>query len=97
MSTRSHHPPPHLLNEFGEPMHESDVAAPGRCQGASSFVKGVCGFLLSHVGLLTLVVGYCMAGAVIFEKLEREHEEEVKQRMITERVKVTDDLWDITR
>ncbi len=40
---------------------------------------------------------YCLAGGMIFESLERENEKEVKHRMIDEREKVTEDLWQITR
>ena len=37
------------------------------CQYTRSFAS----FLLSHIGLLSLVVGYCIMGAFIFEELEK--------------------------
>ncbi len=109
MSTRSQQPPAHLLTDqagdFSSPDSPVPMSPSGqtqsemarRCAPVAGFLRSLCGFLLSHVGLLTLVVGYCMAGAFIFEKLESENEREVKQRMITEREQVTEDLWVITR
>ena len=53
-------------------------------------------FLLSHIGLLSLVVGYCIMGAFIFEQLEYKNELEVKKNMTKNREMVTEDLWTIT-
>ena len=39
--------------------------------------KKVTTFLLSHVGLISLIVGYCVIGAFTFEALEHKHELEV--------------------
>ena len=33
--------------------------------------RSFASFLLSHIGLLSLVVGYCIMGAFIFEELEK--------------------------
>ena len=54
-------------------------------------------FLFSHIGLLSLVVGYCIMGAFIFEELERENEILVKRNVTKTRHAVTEQLWDITR
>lgn len=54
-------------------------------------------FLLSHIGLLSLVVGYCIMGAFIFQELERANEIETKREMRTKRLAMTDTLWDITK
>ena len=35
-------------------------------------------FIFSHVGLLSLVVGYCILGGITFEHLEKENELQVK-------------------
>ena len=35
------------------------------------FTRSFASFLLSHIGLLSLVVGYCIMGAFIFEELEK--------------------------
>lgn len=48
-----------------------------KCQYCMTGCKQLATFLLSHVGLLTLVVGYCLIGAVTFEALEATHEREV--------------------
>jgi len=45
-----------------------------KCEVCISGCKQVTTFTLSHIGLLTLVVCYCMAGAAIFESLEAENE-----------------------
>ncbi len=34
---------------------------------AAQVTRQVISFLLSHIGLLSLVVGYCIMGAAIFE------------------------------
>ena len=49
-----------------------------KCRVCLSGCKQVTTFVLSHVGLVTLVVGYCLIGAVIFESLEAGHEKTVK-------------------
>jgi len=69
------------------------VDPPARC---SSLVK-VASFLLSHIGLLSLVVGYCIMGAFVFEKLEKENELQTKRDMKRSRLAVSDVIWNITR
>ena len=68
-------------------------------QNNLSFVslRSVTSFLLSHIGLLSLVVGYCIMGAFIFQELERANEIETKREMKTKRLAMTDTLWDITK
>jgi len=51
------------------------------------------GFLLSHLGLLALVVGYCLAGAALFEAVEGPHERALKHAMPYVRENVTAKLW----
>lgn len=41
------------------------------------FRKGLT-FLLSHIGLISFVVGYCIMGALMFEALEAENEQVVR-------------------
>ena len=60
-------------------------------------LRSVTSFLLSHIGLLSLVVGYCIMGAFIFQELERANEIETKREMKTKRLAMTDTLWDITK
>ena len=68
-------------------------------QNNLSFVslRSVTSFLLSHIGLLSLVVGYCIMGAFIFQELERANEIETKREMKTKGLAMTDTLWDITK
>ena len=70
---------------------------PTKCASCCKFLKSVISFLLSHIGLLSLVVGYCIMGAFIFEILERSNELEIKRNMTKNRHLVTDQLWDITK
>jgi len=71
--------------------------SPTKCAKCCRFLRKVISFLLSHIGLLSLVVGYCIAGAFLFELLERENELMVKRDMTKNRLSVTDDLWAITK
>ena len=70
---------------------------PTKCASCCKFLRGVISFLLSHIGLLSLVVGYCIMGAFVFEILEQNNELEVKRNRTKERHLVTDHLWDITK
>ncbi len=45
-------------------------------------------FLVSHIGLVSMVVGYCIMGAFTFEALERQYETERKIAMRLSREKV---------
>ena len=85
---------PATITDFAE----SEPPPPAsKCSKCLKFFRQVLSFLLSHIGLLSLVVGYCIMGAFIFEKLEKENELEVKRNMTKNRELVTEDLWEITR
>jgi len=60
------------------------------------YLRNIATFLVSHIGLVSLVVGYCIAGAFTFEALEADNEKKIKREMIVQREKVTDDLWRFT-
>ena len=68
-----------------------------KCLKCLKFMRQLLSFLLSHIGLLSMVVGYCVMGAFIFEELERYNEIEVKRNMTKNRLQVTDDLWTVTK
>ena len=70
---------------------------PTKCASCCRFLRKVVSFLLSHIGLLSLVVGYCIMGAFVFEILEHENELMVKRNRTKNRLSVTDDLWAITK
>ncbi len=62
------------------------------CRGLQSFVT----FVVSRVGLVALVVGYCLIGAVTFERLERLNELRVKDGISDIRAEVAEDIWRLT-
>ncbi|KAK7086547.1 hypothetical protein SK128_027173 [Halocaridina rubra] len=66
------------------------------CGNCGYYLKNITKFLISHIGLVSLVVGYTIIGAFTFERLEADHELQVKKNMSQVRLKVTDDLWVIT-
>ena len=72
-------------------------APPSKCSKCLGFFRSVFGFLFSHIGLLSLVVGYSILGAFIFEELERENELETKRGMTKRREAVTETLWALTK
>ena len=59
----------------------------------SSCVKKCLVFLLSYVGLITLVVAYSIFGGVIFMALEAPNEKVVKTKVATVRLKYINDLY----
>lgn len=60
----------------------------GRCGPCGSYLKSIVKFLLSHIGLVSLVVGYTIIGAITFQNLESENEKAVKKNMTAVRAKV---------
>lgn len=84
-----------MLSDYGD--ESPPTPPPSRCSGCLRFLRQLLSFLLSHIGLLSLVVGYCIMGAFIFEELERENELSVKRNVTATRHAITDKLWDITR
>ena len=68
-----------------------------KCGSCMKVTRSVTSFLLSHIGLLSLVVGYCIGGAFIFQELESTNELETKRIMKQKRLAMTDTLWEITK
>jgi len=75
----------------------ASVEPKSKCHTCLKFTRSFASFLLSHIGLLSLVVGYCIMGAFIFEELEKHNEIMTKRAMKDKRLAMTDKLWDITR
>ena len=71
----------------------NDKESSGKCL---FYLRNIATFLVSHIGLVSLVVGYCIMGAFVFVELESAHEKEVKKSISKIRENVTDDLWEIT-
>merc|ERR1711892_17708 len=72
----------------------SDTTTFSKCLIA---IRGFFTFIFSHVGLLSLVVGYCILGGITFEHLEKENELQVKRDMAKNRKLLEDKIWNITR
>ncbi|OXA61741.1 Uncoordinated protein 58 [Folsomia candida] len=68
-----------------------------KCQVCIEGCKHVTAFILSHVGLLSLVVGYCVIGAFTFEALEARNEIQEKRKMTGVRLNVSHYLWNMTQ
>lgn len=61
------------------------------------YTKNILVFLVSHIGLVSLVVGYCVIGAFTFEALESDNELQVKRNVSLIRRNVTSSIWSLTR
>ena len=81
----------------GPPPSAAPKPPPTKCASCCRVFRKIISFLLSHIGLLSLVVGYCIMGAFVFELLEQENELMVKRNMTKNRLSVTDELWAITK
>lgn len=86
-----------------EEEEEDGSINPDRCERigecCTSFGRGmrkVISFLLSHLGLMTIVVAYCLIGGVVFERIEKDHEIKVKDSIQVMRQDVTNDIWTMT-
>ena len=77
-------------------MFESDLAPGFSWAKVRYYLFHICKFLLSHIGLVTLVVSYCILGAFIFEFLEHDYETVIKKNMTDTRLSITGDLWEMT-
>ena len=72
-------------------IHKDSRLSRSKC---SRCVKKCLVFLLSYVGLITLVVAYSIFGGVIFMALEAPNEKVVKTTVATVRLKYINDLYD---
>ncbi|XP_043209402.1 potassium channel subfamily K member 18-like [Amphibalanus amphitrite] len=61
------------------------------------YTKNILVFLVSHIGLVSLVVGYCVIGAFAFEALEATNELQVKRNVSQIRRNVTSSIWSLTQ
>ena len=65
-----------------------DPKTAGGCGTCGYYMKNIVKFLLSHIGLVSLVVGYTIIGAFTFERLESEAELSVKKNVTATRLQV---------
>ncbi|XP_073999420.1 potassium two pore domain channel subfamily K member galene [Rhodnius prolixus] len=68
-----------------------------RCTKVLYFMWKVFTCIFTHIMLVTMVVGYCLLGAVTFESLEKEYEVFVKENVTYMRGNVTEDIWQLTQ
>ena len=57
---------------------EEDEEERTKCKKCLAGCRSVTTFFLSHVGLISLVIAYCVMGAFTFESLEKQHELDVR-------------------
>ncbi|XP_041980310.1 uncharacterized protein LOC121733967 isoform X2 [Aricia agestis] len=69
---------------------------PSKCAKFLYYTWKLCSVVFSHFVMISLVVAYCILGAVTFEKLESQHEREVKQNISQIRGNTTHSIWMMT-
>ncbi|XP_047990102.1 uncharacterized protein LOC125229330 isoform X2 [Leguminivora glycinivorella] len=81
------------------PRPEREVLAPppSKCAKVLYYTWRLCSVVFSHFVMISLVVAYCILGAVTFEKLEAAHEKEVKMNISRLRRNTTDSIWGMTK
>ncbi|KAJ1524017.1 hypothetical protein ONE63_010560 [Megalurothrips usitatus] len=80
-------------------LHGPDLEAeraPSKCGMFWRYVWKLSSCLCSHITLVSLVVAYCLLGALTFEKLESSNEVMVKTNISYRRSNVTQWLWMMT-
>lgn len=77
-------------------MASSRSAPRTRWQKCRRYVRLVATFLFSHVGLCTLVMGYALVGAALFQWLESENARKARDHIKPVRAKLVANLWNIT-
>ncbi|XP_053604470.1 uncharacterized protein galene [Plodia interpunctella] len=73
------------------------LAPPSKCAKVLYYTWKLCSVVFSHFVMISLVVAYCILGAVTFEKLEAQHEREVKMNISQIRSNTTQSIWLMTR
>ncbi|CAN7985894.1 unnamed protein product [Ixodes hexagonus] len=67
-----------------------------RCSRCRYYCRAGTTSLVSHFGLCSLVVGYCIMGAFLFEYLEAGNESSKRQEMMQWRSGLAETLWELT-
>ena len=66
-----------------------------RLRKSIEYAKRALGFIISHIGLSLLVVGYTILGALVFCAVERERERQVKTQMLVRFNNTLTELMDL--
>ncbi|XP_072932970.1 uncharacterized protein galene [Epargyreus clarus] len=69
---------------------------PSKCAKVLYYTWKLCSVVFSHFVMISLVVAYCILGAVTFERLESQHEREVKMNISQIRGNTTQSIWLMT-
>ncbi|XP_050677733.1 potassium channel subfamily K member 9-like [Leptidea sinapis] len=69
---------------------------PSKCAKFLYYTWKLCSVVFSHFVMISLVVAYCILGAVTFERLESQHEKEVKMNISQIRSNTTHSIWRMT-
>ncbi|CAK1555042.1 unnamed protein product [Leptosia nina] len=69
---------------------------PSNCAKFLYYTWKLCSVVFSHFVMISLVVAYCILGAVTFERLESQHEREVKRNISLIRGNTTHSIWLMT-
>ncbi|KAJ8716902.1 hypothetical protein PYW07_003529 [Mythimna separata] len=70
---------------------------PSKCAKVLYYTWKLCSVVFSHFVMISLVVAYCILGAITFVELEAEHEKEVKKNISHIRSNTTQSIWTMTR
>lgn len=76
---------------------EFPLPPPSKCAKVLYYTWKLCSVVFSHFVMISLVVAYCILGAVTFERLESQHEKEVKENISQIRSNTTQSIWSMTR
>ncbi|XP_044002701.1 uncharacterized protein LOC122848588 isoform X2 [Aphidius gifuensis] len=76
---------------------EIEQKPPSKCMTFLGMMWKFFKCIFSHVTLVSLVVAYCVFGAYAFERLESEHEKDVKKSIKYVRNNITEKLWTKTK
>ncbi|KAG6440880.1 hypothetical protein O3G_MSEX001448 [Manduca sexta] len=76
---------------------EYPLPPPSKCAKFLYYTWKLCSVVFSHFVMISLVVAYCILGAVTFERLEASHEREVKMNISQIRSNTTHSIWSMTR
>ncbi|KRT86328.1 hypothetical protein AMK59_2047 [Oryctes borbonicus] len=85
-----------MSNVYSSDPEGLEHKGPSFCSRLLKYSWKTISCLFSHITLVSMVVSYCILGALTFEKLEKENEIKVKKNISSIRNYAIDKLWNIT-
>ncbi|KAK9880630.1 hypothetical protein WA026_011871 [Henosepilachna vigintioctopunctata] len=64
-----------------------------RCK---DYIRHFVAFLFSNLGIIGLVIGYTMGGALIFRSIEKDYHLQVKTDVVNAKMKTISEIWNFT-